>query len=57
MQTVYDTSYEMTSGVIDLMMQLAFFFWPFMLVLLVLLVFRMASGWSFRGTAGDEERD
>jgi hypothetical protein len=57
MQTVYDTSYEMTSGVIDLMMQLSFFFWPFMLVLLVLLVFRMASGWSFRGTAGDEERD
>jgi hypothetical protein len=54
MQVVYDASYDMTAGLIGMVMQLGYFVWPFLLLLMVIMVFNLASGWSFRSSEDDE---
>jgi hypothetical protein len=50
MQAAYDAGYVMTSGLIDLGMQLAVHFWPFLLLVIIIGVFRRVAGWSFGGS-------
>jgi hypothetical protein len=44
----------MTAGLIGMVMQLGYFVWPFLLLLMVIMVFNLASGWSFRSSEDDE---
>lgn len=55
MHAVYDASYDMTAGLIGMVMQLGYFVWPFLLLLMVIMVFNLASGWSFRGSSSEDD--
>jgi hypothetical protein len=50
MQAAYDAGYELTSGLIDLGMQVAVHFWPFLLIAIIIGVFSRVAGWSFGGS-------
>lgn len=54
MSANYDTFYDMTHGFIDLGLQLAGYIWPFIVLALILMVYRMVADMGVGRSGGDD---